>query len=68
MHDLGLAARWCSRLILLDRGIIVADGAPREVLSAERLRSVYGVEAYLGEAGGRPIVQPLNLTRGGQEP
>jgi iron complex transport system ATP-binding protein len=66
MHDLGLAARWCSRLILLDRGVIVADGVPHDVLSAERLRSVYGVEAYLGEAGGRPIVQPLNLTRGGQ--
>lgn len=68
MHDLGLAARWCSRLILLDRGVIVADGTPHDVLSAERLRSVYGVEVYLGEVGGRPIVQPLNLTKDDQEP
>jgi iron complex transport system ATP-binding protein len=34
MHDLGLAARWCSRLILIDRGVIVADGPPRAVLTA----------------------------------
>lgn len=61
MHDLGMAARWCSRLILLDHGEIVADGAPRAVLTAERLRSVYGIEAHLGEAAGGMIVQPLDI-------
>lgn len=61
MHDLGLAARWCSRLILIDKGVIVADGPPRAVLTADRLRSVYDIDAYLGEAAGRPIVQPLDL-------
>lgn len=64
MHELGLAARWCSRLILLDKGRIVADGPPSEVLTAERLRSVYGVEAYLGEAAGGIIVQPLDIRNG----
>jgi iron complex transport system ATP-binding protein len=59
MHDLGLAARWCSRLILLDRGEIVADGPPSDVLTAERLRRVYRVEAHFGEAAGKMIVQPL---------
>jgi len=62
MHDLGLAARWCSRLILLDHGVVVADGPPRTVLTAERLRSVYGVETYLGEAAGGMIIQPLDIT------
>ena len=61
MHELGLAARWCSRLILIADGVIVADGAPREVLTVERLRTVYGVEAYLGEAAGGMIVQPLDI-------
>lgn len=61
MHDLGLAARWCSRLILLDHGLVVADGPPRTVLTAERLRSVYGVETYLGEAAGGMVVQPLDI-------
>ena len=61
LHDLGLAARWCSRLILLDRGRIVADGPPHTVLTRERLRSVYAVDAHLGEAGGKPVVMPLDL-------
>ncbi|WP_137932287.1 ABC transporter ATP-binding protein [Mesorhizobium comanense] len=65
MHDLGLAARWCSRLVLLDRGVVVADGAPRAVLTAERLRTIYGVEAYLGEAMGGMVIQPMNVVTAG---
>lgn len=61
LHDLSLAARWCTRLILLDKGAIVADGAPRDVLTRERLRSVYGVEAHFGEAGGSLLVVPLDM-------
>jgi iron complex transport system ATP-binding protein len=61
LHDLGLAARWCSRLILLDRGRIVADGSPQAVLTPETLRAVYGVEAFFGEAEGARIVHPLDL-------
>jgi iron complex transport system ATP-binding protein len=61
MHELGLAARWCSRLLLIDDGCIVADGTPRDVLTMERLRTVYGVETYLGEAAGGMIVQPLSI-------
>jgi iron complex transport system ATP-binding protein len=68
MHDLGLAARWCSRLILIDSGVIVADGPPRAVLTADRLRSVYDIDAYLGEAAGRPIVQPLDLVPAERRP
>lgn len=64
LHDLGLAARWCSRLILVDRGLIVADGAPKEVLTAERLRTVYGVDAHLGETeDGGMLVVPLDVVR-----
>jgi iron complex transport system ATP-binding protein len=61
LHDLGLAARWCSRLILLDRGRIVADGPPETVLTPETLRAVYGVEAFFGGAEGERIVHPLDL-------
>lgn len=64
MHDLGLAARWCSRLVLLDQGVVVADGSPRTVLTAEHLRTVYSVETYLGEAAGSLIVQPLDIAAG----
>jgi iron complex transport system ATP-binding protein len=66
LHDLGLAARWCTRLILLDEGLIVADGDPRSVLTPERLRSVYHVETFNAEHAGGMIVQPYDLVSDGK--
>lgn len=59
LHDLTVAARWCDRLLLLDRGTLVADGRPRDVLTADRIGAVYGVSAYVGEAEGAPLIVPL---------
>ena len=64
LHDLGLAARFCTRLLLIDGGRIVADGSPREVLTTERLRAIYKVEAFLAEHQGGLVVQPLDLFEG----
>jgi iron complex transport system ATP-binding protein len=61
LHDLGLAARWCNRLILLDKGRVVAEGPPQEVLTPQRLRDVYGVEAFTAEAAGGPVILPIDL-------
>jgi iron complex transport system ATP-binding protein len=61
LHARGLAARWCSRLILLDKGRIIADGPPSGVLTPANLRAIYGVEAFFGEANGAPIIHPLDL-------
>ena len=44
LHDLALAAHFFPRLILLDRGRVVADGPPGEVLAPERIRDVFGVD------------------------
>jgi iron complex transport system ATP-binding protein len=44
LHDLGLAAHFFPRLVLLDRGRIVADGSPAEVLTPDRIREVFGVD------------------------
>jgi iron complex transport system ATP-binding protein len=43
LHDLNLAARYCDRLVLLDRGSVVADGSPSVVLDPELIEHVYGV-------------------------
>jgi iron complex transport system ATP-binding protein len=59
LHDLTIAARWCDRLLLIDQGALVADGAPRDVLTADRIASVYGVSAFIGEANGQPLIVPL---------
>lgn len=47
MHDLNLASRYFSRLLLFQRGI-VADGGPAEVLEPGLLSRVYGVDVRVG--------------------
>ncbi|HEX2842970.1 ABC transporter ATP-binding protein [Hyphomicrobium sp.] len=60
LHELSLAARWCTRLILLDGGSIAADGAPEVVLTEQNLAAVYGISAYLRHGENGLIVQPLD--------
>jgi iron complex transport system ATP-binding protein len=47
VHDLKIASRYCSRLVLMKDGAIVADGSPEEVLSSENLSWAYGVNALV---------------------
>jgi iron complex transport system ATP-binding protein len=47
LHDLGLAAHFFPRLVLLAAGRIVADGPPSEVLADDRIRDVFGVDPAL---------------------
>ncbi|MDP1872554.1 ABC transporter ATP-binding protein [Phenylobacterium sp.] len=49
LHDLTLAARLADRIIVLVEGRVLADGPPREALTAEVLAVAYGVEASLRE-------------------
>jgi len=42
LHDLNLAALYFPRLVLLERGQIVAEGEPAQVLSEETIARVFG--------------------------
>ena len=44
VHDLNLAARFADQIVLLNHGRVVATGTPAEVLTAEHIRDVFGVE------------------------
>ena len=44
LHDLGLAAHFFPRLILLDHGRVVGDGPAADVLAEDRIRDVFGVD------------------------
>jgi len=44
MHELGLAARFCDRVVVLNGGRKVGDGPPREVLTRAMVRDVYRVD------------------------
>ncbi len=52
LHDINLAAAYCDRVALLDRGRLVACGPTRQTLAPERLAEIYGVSlATLDDAG-----------------
>lgn len=61
LHDIGLAARHCSRLILLSKGRIAADGPPARVLEPDNLARVFGISAHLADTPDGPIFQPLDV-------
>ena len=55
-HDPDHAFSVGHRVALLDGGRMVAQGAPREVLTPERLRSVYGVSVVVEQLSQGQIV------------
>jgi iron complex transport system ATP-binding protein len=65
VHDLDAASRWCTRLVLLDRGRVAATGTPDKVLCSANLDPVYGVRTLVSPnpaAGGLAIaVMPERL-------
>jgi iron complex transport system ATP-binding protein len=59
MHDLTLAALYADRLVLLDRGLVVASGSAAEVLTSENLDTHFeATVSILHDAAGRLIVAP----------
>ncbi len=59
LHDLSLAARFCTRLILIDRGQIKADGPPQSVLTPENLAQTFHLRARIHDTPEGPFLQPL---------
>lgn len=46
-HDLNLAARYCDKLLLLEKGRVLAAGTVPLVLNAENMRKVFGIRAIV---------------------
>ena len=63
MHDLTLAGQYADRLILLDRGRVVVEGAADEVLTEENLSLYYGAKVRIIHDGGQPVVLPFRERR-----
>ncbi len=59
LHDLTMAARYCDRLLLMDAGVIVANGPPAEVLTPDNLKRVYGIAARVELQGAWPAITVL---------
>jgi iron complex transport system ATP-binding protein len=61
LHDLGLAVRHCTRLIVLGDGGVAADGPPSAVLTPKLLAEVFHVTAWYEQTPFGPVYQPLSV-------
>jgi ferric hydroxamate transport system ATP-binding protein len=65
MHDLNAAALYADRILLLNKGAMVAWGPPDEVLTATNLEPVYQVKMHIGRnpVTGAPAIFPSTVAR-----
>ncbi|MEU5269761.1 ABC transporter ATP-binding protein [Streptomyces hygroscopicus] len=72
LHDLNLATRYSDNLIVMRAGSILAQGHPRDVITAELLDEAFGLRATVIDdpVGDRPLIVPIGRThaRLGQVP
>ncbi len=63
LHDLNQAARYGRRMIVMNEGAIVADGAPWDVLTRDLLAEVFKVQAGIipHPETGTPVCLPYRL-------
>ncbi len=47
LHELNLAAMFCDRIYVLEKGKIIASGVPGEILTEELIYNVYGVRTQV---------------------
>jgi iron complex transport system ATP-binding protein len=57
-HDLGLAARFADKVLVLSEGRLIAQGTAAEALSAEILADVFRISAYRAEHQREAVIVP----------
>ncbi|MFF7486503.1 ABC transporter ATP-binding protein [Streptomyces luteogriseus] len=64
LHDLNLATRYSDNLVVMREGSILAQGHPRDVITAELLHEAFGLRARVIDdpVGDRPLVVPIGRT------
>jgi iron complex transport system ATP-binding protein len=58
LHDLNLALREFQRVLVLDRGRLLADGPPEQVLTEERVMETFGPCEPIADREGRRLFFP----------
>ncbi|WP_431875738.1 ABC transporter ATP-binding protein [Micromonospora marina] len=60
LHDLNQAARYADHLVAMRDGVVVAAGRPREILTADLVRDVFGLDCVVVPCpvSGAPLVVP----------
>ncbi|MFZ1063358.1 MAG: ABC transporter ATP-binding protein [Acidimicrobiales bacterium] len=61
LHDLTLAGQFADRLVLLDDGVVVIDGASRDVVRSSELSEHYGMSLRVIDVDGSDVIVPVRL-------
>jgi len=56
LHDINFATAYADRVLVMKNGCLCADGAPRDVVTADLIRGIFETDAPLHMVEGRPIV------------
>lgn len=64
VHDLTLAMRYCSKVIIINNHQVVKIGPPQEILDPALIRDVYNVDAWISSDGGIPHIIPVSAAYG----
>lgn len=58
LHDLGIASKYCDKLIVLKDGQIVTQGEPEEVITSEMIKNVYDINSYIYK---NPVTNTISI-------
>ncbi|MFF6861333.1 ABC transporter ATP-binding protein [Streptomyces ardesiacus] len=64
LHDLNLATRYSDNLVVMREGAVLAQGHPRDVITADLLHEAFGLRAKVIDdpVGDRPLIVPIGRT------
>ena len=68
LHDLNQACRYANHIIALREGVIVAEGDPKEIVTADLIERIYGMRCMIIDdpVAGTPLVVPLGRRAAGR--
>ena len=55
-HNINLASEYCERIVMLKKGVVIADGTPQEIINSENLKKLYNakLEIIKNPISGKP--------------
>ena len=63
LHDINLASRFCSRIVILKDGKVKADGTPQEVINRDEMEALYDMKLFVKNNPllGKPEIIPIRV-------
>ncbi|KDE65181.1 hypothetical protein FUSO4_06715, partial [Fusobacterium necrophorum DJ-1] len=49
IHDLNLAMKFCDYVVLIDKGRVIMEGKPKDIITTENLKNIFKIDAQIIE-------------------